>query len=283
MRTEKKKGMRAISQQVNKEFAVDDEIMAKINRFTRREFSADEVYTFPVVLCDNEVDRDGERFSITALEKLGELFVGKTGIFDHNPKGENQTARIFDTKVIKDGTKKTSVGEDYTYLEGKAYILKSEKNKELISEIDGGIKKEVSVSCSVKKEICSVCHTDRRQKMCAHVKGKVYKNQVCHIILDEPTDAYEFSFVAIPAQKNAGVTKSFVKDSLIKDVCGLYYLFDTVLPKEKVEKMLSNRTDEELLNLKTTLENKLNKRAYPQIAADFAKEKQAQTSPYSLN
>lgn len=29
----------------------------------------------------------------------------------------------------------------------------------------------------------------------------------CHRILEEPTDAYECSFVAVPAQKNAGVTK----------------------------------------------------------------------------
>ena len=49
----------------------------KINRFTRREFTEDELYIFPVKLCDNEIDRDGERFSDKALEDLKTLFVGK--------------------------------------------------------------------------------------------------------------------------------------------------------------------------------------------------------------
>ena len=79
------------------DFEIDDYIMAKINVHTRKELSKDEVYAFPVILCDNEVDRDNERFSIDSLNVLKEMFVGKTGIFDHNPKGENQTARIFDT------------------------------------------------------------------------------------------------------------------------------------------------------------------------------------------
>lgn len=265
-----------------KNFQVDEEILEKVNKFTRRELSAEEIYAFPVILCDNEIDRDGECFSVSALEKLGELFVGKTGIFDHNPKGENQTARIFDTAVIKDEEIKTSKGEDYVYLEGKAYILKSEKNKELIAEIDAGIKKEVSVSCSVEKEICSICHTDRRKRMCAHVKGKVYGDKVCHVILENPTDAYEFSFVAIPAQRNAGVKKSFVNKSLIKEVSKLYYLYDTVMPKEKINCMLNNRSNEELFQLKSTLEGRLSGRNFPQIKEIVSRGKKELISPYSL-
>ena len=41
-----------------------------IGRYTRRPLAPEEVYTFSAVLCDNEVDREGERFSIPALEKL---------------------------------------------------------------------------------------------------------------------------------------------------------------------------------------------------------------------
>ena len=74
---------------------VSAEDMALINQLARRELKAEEVYVFPVTLCDNETDRDCERFSVSALAKLAELFVGKTGIFDHDPKGANQTARIF--------------------------------------------------------------------------------------------------------------------------------------------------------------------------------------------
>ncbi len=33
-------------------------LLEKLNQFTRRELSADEVYIFPVTLCDNDIDRD---------------------------------------------------------------------------------------------------------------------------------------------------------------------------------------------------------------------------------
>ena len=58
-----------------------------INSYTVKPLKAEEVYTFGIVLCDNEIDRDFERFDIPALEKLAGLFVGKTGIFDHRRRG----------------------------------------------------------------------------------------------------------------------------------------------------------------------------------------------------
>ena len=63
---------------MDKELILDEAALGKLNRFTRTPVTAEQVYAFPVVLCDNEVDRDGERFSTAALEKLAELFVGKT-------------------------------------------------------------------------------------------------------------------------------------------------------------------------------------------------------------
>ena len=39
-----------------------------INRFAKSPLTAEEVYTFAVRLCDNEVDRDFERFDRAALE-----------------------------------------------------------------------------------------------------------------------------------------------------------------------------------------------------------------------
>ena len=73
--------------------AVTAEELARINRFAKKELRAKEVYTFAVKLCDNEVDRDFERFDRAALEKLSELFVGRTGIFDHSWSAGGQTAR----------------------------------------------------------------------------------------------------------------------------------------------------------------------------------------------
>lgn len=188
---------------------MDKNTLDKINKFTRRELREEEVYTFPVTLCDNDIDRDCERFSDEALVSLSKLFVGKSGIFDHDPRGSNQTARIFDTEVVSDPQKLTKDRRPYKYLRAQAYMVRTEDNKSLIEEIDAGIKKEVSVSCSSSKRICSICGNDITKNPCEHHKGREYGSGMCHQILDGITDAYEWSFVAVPAQTNAGVTKKY--------------------------------------------------------------------------
>lgn len=84
---------------IQKSAGVGSEELTRSTALPGREFTADELYVFSVVLCDNEVDRDFEQFTPQALEKLGELFIGKPGLFDHEPKATLQTARIFSTAV----------------------------------------------------------------------------------------------------------------------------------------------------------------------------------------
>lgn len=191
--------------------ATPDE-MQLINKYSRRPLNSEEVYVFSVVLCDNDIDRDFECFTKNALQKLAELYVGKTGILDHDNDSSNQTARIFFTKVEEFPDKLTKTGETYCRLFARAYMPIIDKNKDFISEIDMGIKKEVSVGCAISKKYCSVCGADLTTGACIHDKGKYYehdgKAKLCFVLLDEPTDAYEWSFVAVPAQPNAGVIKS---------------------------------------------------------------------------
>ncbi len=192
---------------------VSDDDIKRINKFTKREMKKDEIYVFSVVLCDNEIDRENERFTVRALEKLAKLFVGKTGILDHDAKSEKQSARIFScsTEIFKE---KNSLGENYSRLVAKAYIPRTKSSQELISQIDAGIKKEVSIRCLIEKNMCSIC--GRNIKLCNHRKGEKYNiegNETrCYAILDNPIDAYEWSFVAIPSQASAGVIKTFSKN-----------------------------------------------------------------------
>ena len=186
-----------------------DEELELIGQFARKKLSREELYTFSLILCDNEIDRDNEKFTVGSLHKLAELFVGKTGIFDHNMKSKDQTARIYAAEVLTDETRKTADGEIYTYILAKAYTVRTEKNKDLIAEIDAGIKKETSVGCSVKEIKCSICGKDIKTQGCEHRKGKIYGGKLCCYLLNDPADAYEWSFVAVPAQKNAGIVKSF--------------------------------------------------------------------------
>lgn len=198
-----------MTQGIIRKSVATNEDLAKIQQFSRRELLPEEIYVFNVDLCNNDIDRDYEKFSVETLKQMAELFVGKTGIFDHSMKSADQTARIFDAFVEKVNGKKTADGEDFYSLKAKAYMLNNEQNRSLIDSIEAGIKKEVSVSCSVDKAYCSICHTDRKRAACEHRKGKMYGDRLCFNILTDATDAYEFSFVAVPAQREAGVTKSF--------------------------------------------------------------------------
>lgn len=193
---------------------ITPEMLTQLNTFTRRELTADEVYIFRVRLCDNDIDRDGERFSLEALREMKDLFVGKTGIFDHDPSGEKQSARIFQTELVTDNEKKTLAGEEYTSLCAYAYMVKTSGNEDLIREIDGGIKKEVSVSVSAGSKTCSICGKEKRISPCTHINGEEYGGKLCHTVLSQITDAYEWSFVAVPAQRNAGVTKHYCENNI---------------------------------------------------------------------
>ena len=185
--------------------AGDLELIAAL---ARRPLSEQEVYTFSVRLCDNEIDRDFERFSPQTLEQLAPMFVGKAGIFDHQWSARGQAARIYKTEVVREPERRTRAGDAYCWLKGCAYMLRTDSNRDLIAEIEGGIKKEVSVGCSVEHSVCSVCGCDRAATDCGHEKGKEYGGQLCYATLEGAGDAYEFSFVAVPAQPAAGVVKS---------------------------------------------------------------------------
>lgn len=175
--------------------------MAKINAQAMRELTTEEVFTFRVAACDDQVDRDYERFTLAALNKMAQLFVGKTIIMDHQWSAKNQTARIYDAAVEQaDGINRLVVS---------AYMLRNEKTVPTIDAIEGGILREVSVGCAVSVARCGICGVDKVKNWCEHHPGKDYDGKTCVIDLDEPTDAYELSFCAVPAQPGAGVIKAY--------------------------------------------------------------------------
>lgn len=202
--------------------ALEARDLAEINRLSRRALTAEEVYTFAVRLCDNQTDRDLEYFDRAALQTLARLFVGKTGIFDHSWSARDQAARIYRTELVEEPGVITEAGEPGCYLKAWAYMLRTPENEGLIAEIEGGIKKEVSVACAVARSVCSICGNDMDdQALCGHVKGRLYEGKRCLARLEDPTDAYEWSFVAVPAQPLAGVVKGYGGGSLRKALAGL--------------------------------------------------------------
>ena len=179
-----------------------------INALAKAELTAEQVYVFSLRLCDDQVDRDHERFDTEALAGLAKLFIGKTGIIDHQWSAGNQVARIFETEVVRE--------DRVSYIKAWAYIRRGGRAEELVADIEAGILKEVSVGCAMGMAVCSVCGGE--YGTCGHRKGEHYDGQLCCAILREPMDAYEFSFVAVPAQREAGVLKALGGGKSLKEL-----------------------------------------------------------------
>ena len=250
-----------------------------INAQAKAELTAEQVYVFSVRLCDDQIDRDGERFDTAALPALAKMFVGKTGIVDHKWSSSGQVARIFETQVIQDN--------GVSYINAWAYIRRGGNAEEIIADIEAGIKKEISVGCAMGRAICSVCGGEYGE--CGHQKGEHYDGMLCCVILKEPLDAYEFSFVAVPAQREAGVMKGlgegkrFLKEladefgaqgeyralyvqaqlgrqyekQLQNDVVRLFLTLDMGMEEPVLRSVAQKVSAEELLHLKAALEERV--------------------------
>ena len=250
-----------------------------INAQAKAELTAEQVYVFSVRLCDDQIDRDGERFDTAALPALAKMFVGKTGIVDHKWSSSGQVARIFETQVIQDN--------GVSYIKAWAYIRRGGNAEEIIADIEAGIKKEISVGCAMGRAICSVCGGEYGE--CGHQKGEHYDGMLCCVILKEPLDAYEFSFVAVPAQREAGVMKGLgegkrclkeladefgaqgeyralyvqaqlgrqYEKQLQNDVVRLFLTLDLGMEEPVLRSVAQKVSAEELLHLKAALEERV--------------------------
>jgi hypothetical protein len=106
---------------------------------------------------------------------------------------------------------------------------------------------------------------------CDHEKGGEYCGKLCYHILDEPLDAYEWSFVAVPAQVNAGVTKRFAlrekhegtdksyelalaREAFEKDVLRLSYFCKPFMSAKRVKELAELMTVTELIDFRGRLE-----------------------------
>ena len=206
--------------------------------------------------------------------------MGKTGLFDHSWSARDQAARLYRTELEEEPGVVTESGEAGCWLKGYAYLLRTQDNESLIAEIEGGIKKEVSVSCAVAQSVCSICGNDIHDRsLCSHEKGRLYEGKRCIVRLAEPVDAYEWSFVAVPAQPRAGVVKRFGSEGtelrtlrkqaelgqryltgLRREVVRLAMLADGHLDGKIFTKAVGRLDEAELLELKRAYEAQIAKK-----------------------
>ena len=239
--------------------------LGAINALARAELTGEQVYVFSLRLCDDQVDRDYERFDTAALPGLAKLFVGKTGIVDHRWSSENQVARIFAAEtVVEDGV---------SYIKAWAYIRRGGSNDEIIADIEAGIKKEISVGCAMGRSVCAVCGSDYGS--CGHQKGQYYDGQLCCAILKEPMDAYEFSFVAVPAQVNAGVLKGMGRSKCLKELAdefGAQQEYCALFKEAQLGRQYRKELEESVVRLCLSLELGAEAEVYRGVAKMAASE-----------
>lgn len=183
-----------------------------INKHTLEPLKEEDVFTFKVQLCDNDVDRVGDKMSDKFLNEVADKVKGVAGLKDHDWSVENQVARLYDAQVVEDEENTTVLGERRKYVQGSAYTLA--KNREMIDKINSGILKEVSISFNSEGDTCSICG----KPMCkdgsdighcenGHVAGQSYDGQLCYNKIDNLMDILEWSLVSVPCQRRAGINK----------------------------------------------------------------------------
>ena len=206
-------GTIAKAAEIEQQDVTEDELK-KINRYTLSPLKADEVFTFKTYMGDNETDdRNFEPFNLQALKDLRRLYPGKTIIKDHRRLSDNQIARVYDTELEIDENKRTKAGEPFARLISKNYMIRTRKNEDLIREIQGGIRKEVSTGMMPKKLVCNICGADNMKTYCPHWPGAIYDKEgtetACMMTIDGAKEDYELSLVAVPAQPRAGAVKHY--------------------------------------------------------------------------
>lgn len=186
--------------QVEKAAAPEADELALINRQALRELAAEDVFTFRLAACDNQEDREYERFSDEALEQMAALFVGRPVLMDHKWSAAAQTARVYDAAVETQG--------EYKRLALRCYMLRTAGSAETIAALEGGVLRECSVGLSVSSAVCSVCGANQMEKLCRHSPGLEYNGVKCIFTLGDVRDVYEVSLCAVPAQPRAGAVKA---------------------------------------------------------------------------
>lgn len=183
---------------------ITKEDIDKVNKLTIKPVESKDIVIYPVMLIDDQITRNNtqypKEFQNTILSlPVGEgNFIGAPVLFgnikDHQETASAQVGRIFDAYQVVDKEKHFGVL-------GKMFILK-ENNEDMITKIDAGVLKEVSIATKVEFPKCSIC--GQNIQTCSHERGK----EGCYAIMSGNGFCGEVSFVAVPGSDQAKILKN---------------------------------------------------------------------------
>ena len=217
-----------------------EEQLSRINGFTRKTVTADEVVAFTTLSCNDIIDRDDDQFTTQCVKDFAALEqpfspVGKSFMLDHAYSVQNAVGRIFgvDTKKVSGAT----------FLTNEVYMPNTEQFAPLIEKIDFGISWAVSVGVMLGKDECSLSWCKAPFSSWGwwcqngHDKGLFYEKdsdetdswgypapcdpktknaEKCVRQFSEPRDMYELSQVFLGAQYFAALEKEPAYASVMK-------------------------------------------------------------------
>ena len=202
----------------------NDKQLELINQFTRSEKGAEQLAVFPVLACNDVIDRDVDQFTTETVKGFMNLEgplspVGKSFMVGHD-YSKLPVGRIFDGETV---TK-----DDITHLKLWTYIPNTEQYKSYLENVDFGVYWAVSVGVMLGAAICSVGEEHAwgwHPYVCSayHIKGERYDpdgerdkydqpvpdpdGKLAWRKLIDPTDFYELSQVYLGAQYMAEYDK----------------------------------------------------------------------------
>lgn len=206
-----------------------EEQLAKINRFAKRPFSAEEVFVFDTKMIGDALIPD--RY-IKLDKSLLETYVKNVqagdvaymlnhrwaNFFD-SPKGVFLMGRVYDSYLAQSSDIE---GETVAQF-GSVYIHRNQerdgvKTNEVIEAIEDGSLRDVSVGIGWTVSQCSICGQNYYSGKCEHLVGREYDGKLCYVIAKPPGDEFELSSVFAGAYPTAEVLSKFSQENRMEEV-----------------------------------------------------------------
>ena len=224
--------------------SASDADLETIKKFALRDLSAEDLWLGKMALANDQVDRSGERFPVTYLERFAATLPGKPVLIGHRHDSQ-PVGKFYDADVVP---RADGGGNDLI----ARYYLRA--GNPLAADIELGIASGVSIGARADRRFCGICAKDYDRPgkdRCAHQVGESYDGKTCFLEWGgdaSKVEALEGSFVASPCQLGAqalarGYDGSVLTKGTSFDAADPAPQGDDMELKEALEKIASLETE----------------------------------------